>query len=241
MFKKAMAFFGCVGIAASIASADTVNLRFDGVAAGRNVKITFGEDQMDVFAGQLRHTFSGGTGIMEGHDGAQITFCTDLTQRVDRHGTLYRVEDLTNMPDAPEVEPMSHDQAILLKRLYAFADGVQLTPEAGNAYAAAFQLMVWEIVWDFAPGELPTTLNLTNGDFSARKTNGHSLESDVLDAFADLRDGIENVGGLQNLVGLASECAQDQLFVVPTPGTGVLAAMSLLLAAPRSRRTASGA
>ncbi|MCC6284073.1 MAG: hypothetical protein IT439_02040 [Phycisphaerales bacterium] len=241
MFKKAMAFFGCVGIAAGIASADTVNLRFDGTGAGRSVNITFGEDQMNVFAGQLRHTFTGGTGIMEGHDGAQITFCTDLTQRVDRHGTLYRVEDLTNMPDAPNIDPMSSDQAQLLKRLYAYADGDQSSVEVGNAYAAAFQLMVWEIVWDFAPGELTSDLSLAVGDFTARKTDGNTLDNDVLDAFADLRDGIAHVGGLQNLVGLASECAQDQLFVVPTPGTGMLAAMSLLLAAPRSRRTAPGA
>ncbi len=235
--KKSVAFI-VVGMAASASMADGVDLRFKETGAGSNVKIQYGSTSQNVFSGQLLHEFSNGTGIMADIQGDFFTYCTDITQYVNRNGTRYEVTPLTQIPNAPGVTPMSFEQAQAIRNLFAGADGAQFGESVSNDLAAAFQLMVWEIVWDFGPGESPVDLDLSTGSFRASKTNGSSLSSGVLSQFSTLRTYVGQVSGVGGLVGLSSGSAQDQLFVVPGPGSGVLAGMGLLLATRRRRNRA---
>lgn len=224
------------GAAAAVASADTVNLRYLGAGRGETVRIYLDDHAMNVFAGQLRHEFTDGDGILQDYNGEQITYCTDLTQYVDRQGTEYEVRDLTELPDAPHIPHMSAFQAQALRDLFAFAAGKQVSESVDNAFAAAFQLMIWEIVWDLDDGEGVNDLSLHYGNFRAKNRNGDSLPNAIKNAFSNLRGALGMDTNDRTLIGLASDCAQDQLFQVPTPGSMALVGMAGLLAAKRRRK-----
>ncbi|MBX3365613.1 MAG: hypothetical protein KF866_12720 [Phycisphaeraceae bacterium] len=234
---KTMYAVMCVMAAGSVAMADGVELRYLGKGAGSNVKINFDNSTQNVFAGQLLHEFSNGTGIMADINGSFYTYCTDLTQYVTSTKKWYDVTPLNQMPNAPGVTPMSFEQAQAIRNLFAGVAGAQFAQNASNDFATAFQLMVWEIVWDFGPGESIVDLSLTTGAFTATKTNGSALSSGVINNFNALKVHVGQLSGASGLVGLASGTAQDQLFVVPGPGTGVLAGIGALMALKRRRRS----
>lgn len=209
----------------AIACADTVDLNFLGTGKGRNVRISIGGDSLNVFAGQLRHNFSNGTGAGADLSGEILTYCTDLLEHVSSSTKTFDIVDLTMVPD---FQPMSAARAGAITDLYRFAAGSQLSASASKDFAAAFQIAVWEVVTDFDLGQGRSSLDVEDGAFSAFKTNGASLASGVQGHVTSLFDAIGSFTTPDSrntqILALRNEGAQDQLIeqIIPTPMAGML-------------------
>src|SRR5258708_7164714 len=112
--------------AATTAAADTVQLRFDGVGAGRNVPVSIGSSSFNCFAGQLVHNFSGGTGAAAGLTGNITTFCSDLTQEVTSTGATYTLTGIQNLPQTVGFAAMGNSKKQAIYDMYAAAGGQQM-------------------------------------------------------------------------------------------------------------------
>lgn len=225
-----------VAAAAGAASADTVNVKFVGTGKGSNVKIIAPGVNQNVFAGQLKHEMSGGTGLGALFNGTYNTYCTDITQYVTSTTKSYTVVPIEQVPN---VSPMGLSKADALRNLYSYGAGVQLTPAASNDFAAAFQIAVWEVVSDFNSNLGVSSLSVTDGSFKAKSTNGNALSSGITTQLNNLFSGIFNLpegSAPVEIAGLSHGSAQDQIVTVPTPGALALAGLGGGLLIKRRRK-----
>lgn len=223
--------------AAGAASADTVDLRFLRTERGRSVKAITGAVAQDVFAGQLVHRFSSGTGLGPALAGDRITFCTDLFEYVTTTARTYEITGVENVPDPS----MGGAKAAAIGDLYRFAEGSQSRGSTSDDFAAAFQIAIWEIVFDFSAVGGRSSMNVTSGGFQAKKTDGSSLASSIIGHLNNLFDAVGSFGARSAdpgaIVGLHRVGAQDQIIEIPLPTPGLLASAGLLsVAAVRRRR-----
>jgi len=204
--------------------ADSVDLRYTGTGRGAVVRTSLNGRTQTVFAGQLVHEASGGTGAGAGLHGEFITFCVDLLERVSRQERTYDVVDVSDVPG----EPMGGQRAAALASLIHYAGTTVTTSDASGALAAAFQLAVWEIIYDFDLTEGASSLDLTDGAFSAWTHRGRTLRSSIqshIDAmFTTVIEGPLEGAGQRRVTALANEGAQDQIIItgVPLPGAAGL-------------------
>lgn len=222
--------------AAGAASADTVNVKYLGTGKGSNVKIIAPGVNQNVFAGQLNHQISGGTGLGAILNGTYATYCTDITQYVTSTTKSYTVVPIEQVPN---VSPMGLSKADALRNLYTFGAGVQLTNAASNDFAAAFQIAVWEVVSDFNSNLGLTSLSVTDGTFKAKSTNGNVLSAGIMNNLNTIFSGIFNLpeGAVPvEIAGISHATAQDQIVVVPTPGALALAGVGGGLLIKRRRK-----
>lgn len=216
--RTAVAAIAC---AACVANADTVDVKFIGTGKGSNATISLDNSNKSVFVGQLKHSFSNGTGAGADIQGDYVTFCCDLTQYVTSSPMTYSVETPDDMPHSPGYSAMGADAAQAIFDIYKFANGAQLTGASSNAFATAFQLAIWEIVYDFDSQEAGNGLNTGNGAFKVQSLAG-GLATDINNHLTSLFAAIGNGGNGSGVYGVASYCAQDQLVVVPLPAPAML-------------------
>lgn len=209
-----------------------VNVQYTGTGKGSSVKATFGSVTQNVFAGQLKHTISGGTGAAAMYNGNWLTYCTELTQNVNSGTNLFSIVPISALPGSA---PMGWAKAQAIFDIYNFAGSTPHTTSTSNDYATAFQLAIWEIIHDYSPITGLAGLSLTSGSFSATKTNGSPLSSAVTSIVQTLFNAI-GAGAPANVVGITNDCYQDQILPIPAPGCAVLAGMGLILGASRRRR-----
>lgn len=220
---------------AASANADTVDMRFTGTGAGRNVHVDIGSTSFNCFAGQLQHQFTNGTGIGAWLNGTRYTYCTDLLQHVTSTPVTY---DVVTVADVPDGSPMGVAKSNAIHDLYVQANGLQLTSGANADLSAAFQLAVWEIVTDYAPSTGLSSLSLTGGSFRATQMDGSPLTSAVMSQYNTLIGAIGHFGdSAPAILGLRSSCAQDQITLVPAPGAVALGGFGLMCMGARRRRT----
>jgi hypothetical protein len=207
------------GAAVSVAEASMVDVFCPGVGAGRNVTVTQGSTNYNVFAGQIRLVLSNSTG--QPFDTNWFSFCTELAQNIHINGPVrtYQVSAVSDLPTPGT--GMGTARADALARMYFSASGAQFGTNAD--YAAAFQIAVWEIVNDF-DGTV-ASLDLSTGSF--RGTIGAAISAN----FASLFAAASNTGGNMNaLLGLGNTSFQDQIIDVtngiPTPGAMALLALA---------------
>jgi hypothetical protein len=196
------------------AQADVVDLNFLGTGAGGNVSLSLiGLGSMDVFSGQLRHHMANGTGALAGLNGDYVTFCPDLYQHVDSAVNSYTLTALANMPVVnPPVATMGAARAAVLNTLYAnYGSTAETTGD--NDFAEAFQLSVWEIVYDWAGGPL----DVSGGNFTATAQGGGSLPSGVTAWIGAFSSTLGVLANGDYVLGLGNPDHQDQL-VTPAPG-----------------------
>ena len=228
-----------VAAAAATAHADIVQMGFTGTGRGQKVQITMGSSQTGTFAGQLMYTVTDATGVGEQLLGENAFYCTDLFQTVSRTNLEYQITGLTEVPDAA---PMNASQAGAIRDIFAYANEEQFSSETSNAFAAAFQLSVWEIVSDYDSTLGRESLDIDSGWFQASGWRNASLGSDVLGYMGDLFDAVGTdiaYGG--SVLAFQSEFAQDQLRsvpgrAIPTPGSTASLALGLLVTVGRRRR-----
>jgi hypothetical protein len=220
----------------SAAMADTVNVQFLGSDQGRNVKVITASSTMNVFAGQLIHRFSNGTGEAAFLNGDRVTFCTDLLEYVT---TTPKTYTLVGLDDVPGPSGMGLDKANAIADLYQYAAGTQSRADTNDDFAAAFQLAIWEIVFDFNALGGRSSVDVTAGGFKAKKTDGTALSSPITGYLNTLFNAIGSYSRNDpgSLRGVTRSGSQDQIVEIPLPSPGLLAGAGLFsVAAVRRRR-----
>jgi hypothetical protein len=200
---------------ATVASADTVRLQYTGHGAGHSIRLNIGSTQINsVFAGQLIHSFSLGTGVMSGVTGNHITFCTDLTEYVSTSGATYTVAPIASLPQSAGWPAMGSVREQAVFDLYSAANSMEFG--SSNDWATAFQVALWEVVYDYSGSA--SSLDLLHGNFEARNTSGGSLTSSIQTKIAALFGGLGMGHANPGLYGLTNNGSQDQLVqLVPLP------------------------
>ncbi len=222
--------------ACGLANAGVVTVQFTGSGQGRSVHVSSPEFNGNVFAGQLKHTISGGVGDDAEYNGNHVTFCTDLSQRVTSTPRVYEIVGLDDMPNST---PMGDSKADAIRKMYDFASGTQLLSTASTDLGAAFQLAVWEIITDYNPSIFGGNLSVTSGSFRATKTDGGSLWSGVQSHLAALLGAATTEGnGSSFVAGIRNSGYQDQIVPIPAPGSVALAGLGVLCLTGRRRHTA---
>lgn len=222
------------GVASGAMAADTVSMKFTGKGAGSNVKATYYSTTLNVFAGQLKHTITNGTGWSSRLNGDRLTFCTDFNEYVTSSFKTYLVVDPRWTPNSA---PMGVDKADAIRDIYTTA-GIAISQTGlSNDMATAFQLAVWDIVADYSASTGVAGLGLSGGHFKATTTGGGSLSSSIMTKYNTLINSIGHTARNAPVLGLTNNGAQDQLVYVPTPGAVSLAGLGGLLAARRQRRS----
>lgn len=224
---------------ASTASAGVVDMQFTGTGAGSQVQLTMGADVRDTFAGEINHTIANASGADAYLNGSVTTFCPDITESVTSDFEEYTVTDVENVPLlGGGGSPMSSDRADAIRALYSFSANTLIAGGLSNAFATAFQLVIWEVVEDF--DGTAASINVDAGNTIFKNTDGDALDGDILAAIAsitsDMMDALANGGAnSNNVVGLANAGYQDQLVAVPAPGAMALLSIGGLVASRRRR------
>ena len=221
-----------LALAAGTAAADTVRLEFDSVGSGRNVRVSLGSSTFNCFAGQLVHTFSNGNGAAAGLSGNIKTFCSDLTQGVTSAGSTYTVTGIQNLPGG---SPMGAAKTQAIYDMYAYAGGQE--NGADSDMAAAFQLAIWEVIYDYSGNA--SSLSLSSGDLKAKSALGLSLSSSILNKASLLFAAIGSNAAQLGLMGFQNGSFQDQIAhvqLVPVPMAAMAGLVGLMGAAYVRRR-----
>lgn len=219
---------------AAVANANTVTMRYVSKGEGRDIKIITGSTSQNVFAGQLKHSISNGTGLGTLFNGDFFTYCADIHQTAQTSNATFQV---VGVHELALNAPMGLDKAWAINRMYTFANGAEMDTTSNDDFAAAFQIAIWEVITDFAPAVGAASLNVTSGGFVARQTNNNALWSSVSGHVASLLNAAVNGQQGATLLGLGNSGRQDQIVHVPGPGAAALAGLGLLLSIKR-RRTA---
>lgn len=239
MKTRAMILMAAAGLVctAQAATANPITVKWEGTNQGSNVKINITGRASDVFAGQLRHTFTNGSGFASGLNGTRRTFCADLDQHVGGTSTFTVVAPAQlSVRNAPLGQARADALADLFFSHYLTASDAA----ASNDLATAFQILVWEIIYDY-DGLSTASIDLAAGDLRVTRTNGSALSAGVVAQFATLLTSVgSGVGvGAVGFYAVQSGTKQDQLLYVPgvIPAPGAAAALGLAgLVAARRRR-----
>jgi len=207
----------------SALAVDTVRATFNSVSPSVSCEFSTnsGGSWTGTLAGSMNWTRDNVTpGTYSGLQGSFSSFCIEVTQHVAFGGTY--TYDVTMTPNAPTPDinfnlPMGNTKASQLSELF----GRYYSSLAGNTDFGAFQMAVWEIVYD-------TGTSVSNGVFQIR----NAVPSETLaNTWLGSLDGSGPLMG--GLFALSNREAQDQ--IVPAPGVLALAGAGGLLVTRRRR------
>lgn len=238
--KKLTLILTTIALAAISSAQDKTNMKFVGTGAGRSdIQIRFDGTKRNVFAGQLNHNFSGGIGALEWLNGKTVaTFCSEPTQVVSRSRIEYQKVNVPQLdPKVWQVNGAAKQRAI--DTLFRAAYGTVTAASVSNNAAAAFQIAVWKIGYDFDGSA--ASLNMGAGRFTARMSNGQGLDGNLraqVDSFLATAS-VTNPNAVGTAIALTSDCNQDQLTAVPEPATMAALGIGLVGVIRRRRNKAS--
>ncbi len=239
-------------LAGRAAMAGTVSATFNTVSPYSSVDISLnsGTNWTTERAGQMDWTRTGGsyTGLGGANSsGFQFTsFCVELTQNVSYNTvvpdyTIVGVDQVPSPGGSGVGVGMGSNKSLELRELWGmFHDGIQPDDAVG---AAAFQLAVWEIVYD-------SDTSLSTGSFRARNRYSGDPVPGMAQSWLNQLNGTH---AMATLYGLSSPSAQDQVFaeepvalpadvsVVPLPSAvwaGAVLLIGLIIRRIRRHRNA---
>lgn len=218
---------GTAAIAAGVmftgqAQAGFVTATLNSIAPVVNVEVSSntGANFVTVRAGL--NNFTGAPTNPAGLDGPFTAFCIDFSQTISLGGTYtdYTISPLANAPTPPlpPHQPMGPVIADQISELWGrFRLGL-----SSNEDYAAFQVAIWELIYD-------NNKTVTTGDFQLRN---NATVAGIAQGFINAIDGLgpREAG----LFALTSGSTQDML--VPAPGAGMLLGAAGLVAVRRKRR-----
>jgi hypothetical protein len=191
---------GLLALAMPPAMAETVTARIDNVNPYKPVDIVFNGHRETEWAGVMNWTRLGGSyaglGGANSSNNVFSTFCIELTQSVWLGFTnTYTVADLIL---APNTRPMGSPKSDLLRELWGrYRDSV-----INETTAAAFQVAVWDIVYD---GDK----SVVNGDFHlATPTNSIGTTAQ------GWLNTLNGTGPMPILGAMTDPSYQDQVFFI---------------------------
>lgn len=231
-------------IPAGMATADTVTAKLDNVSPSQVVTIHYdGQNLGGAYAGSINWTETASSGATA-PTGNFSTYCIDLTQEINiGHSYDYTIADILDAPNPkpPTASPsdvgMSANDAREIENLYAQEyDGIG----TDNDKAAAFQISIWEMMYETAP-----TYDATSGNFYVTGASANVLNLVSSDVAAASASGV-NLQFHNQILAMTSPTAQDQLFIgaavpqggppaVPTPAAA-MAGIPLLSALAITRK-----
>lgn len=228
--KNTVAVAALVAIAGA-AQAD-VSMRFIETGAGRNVGVTLNGETNNFFAGQLVHEIDNAGSPTLAIDGRVNTFCVELEEHTSGDFDTFEVSTLDDQPiPAVSIFIGERTQAVLdaAVNFYDLAAG----DDATNNEAAAFQLFIWEIIYDYNPTVGVSSIDPTSGNLTLTKTDGDPLWSSVANLITSFTAAIGAESGSRDFSLLTNDGKQDQ--IVPTPGTIALLGSVALMGTRRRR------
>lgn len=212
-------------------AASTVEMRRIDRGYGKEIKIIHESGTFDAFAGEIVHEFQNGVGLGAQFNGKTMaTYCVEVTQSVTNEFRTYDVTDeVGTIPDPA----MGEDRADALNDMFAMLLEKRAEGVFNDDWAAAFQVAVWDVVYDYDAEVGRASLSVSTGDMMARKTNNDPLSLSVRNKIDVFFDAIGVAESNFNIIGFHHDGKQDQ--IVPTPGTLALGSLGLLLVGRRRK------
>ncbi len=207
-------------VGAGLSAASTIDLKYSGLGAHKSVKVICHGHRISSAAGVYLFDKVGGNGPESNYwpDGEKTVFgfCTDLFQSVTRRETTYMILDPADGPNPHG--PMGAEKANYLKELWSRYFDSSWVGTGGftnqqNISAAAFDVAIWEIVYENLPPS-PDDWNLHCGIFKVKKA-----ASAVVDLATNWLHSLTGTGPYADLVLLSNCEKQDMLTQVPEPAT----------------------
>jgi hypothetical protein len=200
----------------------TVDLKYQGLGAGRSQQIQFNGHKSNVAANQQNFKLSKATlqsGLTPYNNTTQTVYCVDLSQYTDTKNTnKYEVVTL----DGLEALKNASNKNLKIEGLYKLirsssASGMgNAFSTKNNDYAAAFQLITWDVLYDF--DGTAGSIDIAKGKFQV----GVPMSSAVTHHYNSLKTGLlneKNGAAISGIYGLRNDCHQDYIMAVPEPGT----------------------
>ncbi|MFN0131536.1 MAG: hypothetical protein ACKVW3_03235 [Phycisphaerales bacterium] len=213
--RKALTLCLAIGAfgAAGAARADSVNLGYLGTGHGRVIHASVGTQSWDLFAGRLIHSASNGTGQLRTLPSTIVTFCADLMQsRSSIVSSFIRTSVAGTSPNAG-IQNLGVAKQQAIYDVYQAAAGRQFT--AGHDYATAFQITMWEVIYDYNVTVPNHGLNVAAGNFRAASLGQGSLTASIATKVQFLLSSVGSGTTAQGLMGLKSGPYQDQIYLPP--------------------------
>lgn len=221
MLIKSGLCMALVCLAAAGSSARAASLYLSGVAPDASMTVTFPGLSPDTtpYVGQINWTFdrsNAGNSFLDSLIAGNTlsTFCIEGTQNVyinqtSNFANIYSDISVAPQDNAGSLFAMGAGKAASLNQ---FWDAYYGQAGLSNANAAAFQLGIWEILYD-------TTPSLTTGSFTAKSTG----DTDSNQAYSQAQLWLANYTTVNptthyELYALSDPNLQDQLFGIPTAG-----------------------
>lgn len=231
--RIALSSLAVTGLACG-ASAAYVNATFTGVTPGVTVNVQDTNNSIslnNIGAGGFNFTRTGGTATDPYLGATYVTFCIDISKTVAVNGNYgWSQTPLPNAPTPPGGPnsnfPMGAVKAALIGKLW----GAHRSGLSTNVQFGAFQLAVWEIIF-----ENSGTLDVLNGNFTVSGGDANSaLARNLANTWLGNVGSYADYGGVYALTGnTADGNPQDQL--VPSPGSLALCGLGGLIVARRRR------
>jgi len=171
------------------------------------------------------------------------TFCAEFEAGIADRAVTYDVSNIESVEGFAPPRGITTARSILLQDLYArYHDRVNTVPtgdETREDYAAAFQLVIWEIIHENLTSDTEATtglgeLNVSIGAMAFRDLQSHDAVGIAEEMIAGLGDG--GFRSFAGLLGLASSTSQDMMMITVVPAPTVAALAGLGLVGMRRRR-----
>ncbi|MCY2953955.1 MAG: hypothetical protein NTU53_18590 [Planctomycetota bacterium] len=212
---------------AAIASADSITVTQTGISEYRifDTSMDGGKTYHRTSAGALhwkRNDTQGG-----GPVGVFDTFCTELTQKIGYGKYNYSV---VGLEDAPTIGGMEVGEELTKADLVRELWGRHRRDVIDSNTSAAFQLAVWEIIYDEVRSgdgsmNLHKSLDLKDGAFRVKDP---IADQPYLATAQNWLWELDGTGPMEHLMAMTNSRYQDQVFQVPLP-TATWAGLAIML------------